>query len=87
MRTGQINALHRIRTKAAQYTNHTKDCGKIARLCVLFKAYSGERSWKVIRDRLRRPYYFSEVYYVRNIGDRKQRTDSGKYSFVNKKAK
>jgi len=51
------------------------------------KAYSGERSWKVIRDRLRGPYYLIEVDCVRNIGDRKQRTESGKYSFVNKKVK
>jgi hypothetical protein len=58
-----------------------------ARLYLLFKAYSGERSWKVIGERLRRPYYLSEVDYVRNIGDRKRRADSGKYSFVNKKVK
>jgi len=56
---GQINALDRIQKKAAQFTNHTKDSDwetlarhrMIVRLCALFKAYSGERAWKVIRDR------------------------------------
>ena len=70
---GQINALDRVQKKAAQFTNHTKDSDwetlaqrrKIARLCALFKAYSGERAWKVIRDRLRRPYYLSRVDHVR----------------------
>ena len=51
-------------------------------MCI-FKAYAGERSWKAIRDRLRRPYYLSRVDHVGKSRDRKQRTDIGKYSFVN----
>jgi hypothetical protein len=39
---------------------------------------------KAIRDRLQRPCYFSRVGHVRKIRDRKQRTDIGKYSIVNK---
>ena len=50
----------------------------------LFKAYSGERAWKAISDRLRGPYCFSRVDHVRKIRDRKRRTDIGKYSFVNR---
>jgi len=50
----------------------------------LFKGYSGERAWKAIRDRLRRPYYLSRIDYVRKIRDRKHRTDIGKYLFVNR---
>ena len=77
--------LHRVQTQAAQFTNHTKDSDwetlaqrrTIARLCALFKAYSGGGAWKAIRDRLNR------VDHVRKIRDRKQRTDIGKYSFVN----
>jgi hypothetical protein len=69
---GQINALDRVQKKAAQFTKHTKDSDwetlaqrrTIARLCALFKAYSGERAWKAIRDRLRRPYYLSRVDHV-----------------------
>jgi len=52
---------------AAQFTDHTKDSDwetlaqrrTIARLCAIFKAYSGEKAWKAIRDRLRRPYCLS----------------------------
>jgi len=59
-REGQINALDRVQKKAAQFTNHTKDSDwenlaqrrTIAGLCAIFKAYSGERAWKAIRDRL-----------------------------------
>ena len=47
----------------------------------------GEGSWKAIRDRLRRSYYLSRVDHVRKIMDRKQRTDIGKYSFVNRTIK
>ena len=57
---GQINALDQIQMKAAQFTNHTKDYDwetldqhrMIARLCALFKAYSGEQAWKGICNRL-----------------------------------
>jgi len=59
-REGEINALDRVQKEAAQFTNHTKDSDwetlaqrrTIARLCALFKAYSGERAWKAIRYRL-----------------------------------
>jgi len=49
-REGQINALDRVQRRAAQFTNHTKNSDwettlthrrTIARLCALFKAYSG----------------------------------------------
>ena len=91
----QINALDRVETKTALFTNHAKDSDwetlaqrrTIARLCALFKAYSGERSWKAIRDRLRRAYYLSRVDHVPEIRGRKQRTDIGKYSFVNRTIK
>ena len=92
-REGQINALDRVQKKSAQFTNPTKDSDKetlaqrrtTAPLCPLFKAYSVERVWKTIHDRLRRPYCLSRVDHVQKIRDRKQRTDIGNYSFVNKK--
>ena len=62
-------------------------CRMIARLFALFKAYSGEWAWKAIRDRLQRPYYLSRVDHIRKIRDGKQRTDIGKYSFVNRTIK
>jgi len=94
-REGQIKALDGVRKKDAQFTNHTKDYEweiltqrrTIARLCSLFKVYSGEWAWKSICDRLRRPYYLSKFDQVQKIRDRKQRTDIGKYSFVNRTIK
>ena len=88
---GQINALDRVQKKAAQFTNHIKDSDweilgerrKIARICALFRAYCGERSWKAVRDRLIGPYCLSRVDHVWEIKDRNQRTDVGNYSFVN----
>jgi hypothetical protein len=49
--------------------------------------YTGERAWKAISDRLRRPYYLSKVDHVQKIRDRKQSTNTGKYSFVNRTIK
>ena len=57
-RGGEINVLDRIQKKAAQFTNYTKDSDwetlvrrrTIARLCAIFKAHSGERTWKAICD-------------------------------------
>ena len=40
-----------------------------------------------IRDKLRIPYYLSRVDHDRKIRDRKQRTDIGKYRFVNRTIK
>jgi hypothetical protein len=53
-------------------------------MCALFKAYIGERAWKAIGDRLQAPLYLSRVDHFRKIRARKQRTDIGKYSFVNR---
>jgi hypothetical protein len=55
---------------------------KIARICALFKAYTGERAWKAISDRLQNPYYLSRFEGDRKIRSRKQKADEGKYSFV-----
>jgi hypothetical protein len=89
-REGQINALDRVQRKAAKFANLTNASdwdtlahrGTVARLCTLLKAYNGEWAWKAIGARLHRPYYLS-----RKIKQRKQRTDIGKYSFVNKTIK
>jgi hypothetical protein len=52
-------------------------------MCALYKAYTGERAWKDIRDRLQAPSYLSRVDHNWKIRATKQRTDFGKYSFVN----
>ena len=50
----------------------------------LYKAYTGEKAWKAIGDRLEAPSYLSRVDRLWKIRARKQRTDIGKYSFVNR---
>ena len=57
---------------------------KLARVCALYKAYTGERAWKVITDRLQAPGYLSRVDHNWKIRARRQRTGVGKYSFVNR---
>jgi len=57
---------------------------KISRICAFFKAYSGERAWKAIGDRLQRTNYLSRVDHERKIRNRRQSTDIGNYSFVNR---
>ena len=52
-------------------------------MCSL-KAYSGEQAGKAIGDRIQRPHYLSRVDHERKIRSRRQRTDIGKYSFVNR---
>ena len=81
--------------KVAEFTNRTKDSDwetlaqrkTIACLCALLKAYSEERVWKAIRDRLRRLFYLSRVDHIRKIRNRKQRTNIDKHSFVNRTIK
>jgi len=91
-REGQISALDRVQKKAAKFAHHMNSPNwetlasrrKLSCICALFKAYCGERAWKPIGDRLQRPHYLSRVDHERKIRSRRQRTDIGKYSFVNR---
>jgi len=87
----QISALDRAQNKAAKFAHHSGGSDweslvqrrKIARMCALYKAYTGERVWKATGDRLQVPSYLSRVDHHWKIRARKQRTDIGKY-FVNR---
>jgi hypothetical protein len=76
--------------KEAKFASHTKDSvwetlvqrRKIARICALFKVYTGERAWKSMRDRLKGPCYLGRDDHDRKIRVRKKKTEIGKYSFV-----
>ena len=57
---------------------------KIASICALYEAYSGELAWKAIGDRLLRPYNLSRVDHDWKIRKSWQRTEIVKYSFVNR---
>ena len=88
----QISALDRVQNKAAKFAHHSGGSDwdslaqrrKIARMCALYKTYTGKRAWKVIGDRLQAPSYLSSVDHHWKIRARKQITDIGKYSFVNR---
>jgi hypothetical protein len=54
---------------------------KVSRICAL---YTGKRAWKAIDDRLEKPCYLSRVDHNWKIRSRKQKTDIGKYSFINR---
>jgi hypothetical protein len=57
-REGQINVLDRVQKKAAKFAHHRNESNwdtltehrKLARLCALFKAYTGVRAWKAVGD-------------------------------------
>jgi len=88
----QTSASDCVQNKAAKFANHSGDSDweplaqrrKIGRVCALFKAYTGERAWKAIGDRLQAASYLSRVDHFWKIRVRKQRTNIGKYSCVNR---
>ena len=90
-REGQISALDRVQKNKTKFAHHTNipnwenmtSRRKLSRICGLFKAYYGERAWKAIGDRLQRPHYVGRVDQEENW-KRRQRTDIGKYSFLNR---
>jgi len=59
----------------------------IARICALFKAYTGGQARKTIWDRLLKPCYMSRDNHNRKIRTGKKRTHVGKYSFINRTIK
>jgi hypothetical protein len=94
-REGQVSALNRVQKRAAKFGNNSNKMGwetwpqrrTIARICPLFKAYTGGLAWKAIGDRLLKPCYLSREDHNKKIRTRKQRANVGKYSFVNRTIK
>jgi len=80
---------------AAKFANNINDLGwktlaqrrLIARICAIFKAYTGGRAWKATGDRLLKRCYLSRDSHSLKISTRKQRKEVGKYSFVNRTIK
>ena len=87
----QIRALDRVQNKAVKFVHYSGGSNwesqvrrrKIAGICTLYKAYTSQRAWKVIRDRLQAPSCFCRIDHKWKIRARRQRTDVRKYSFVN----
>jgi len=94
-REDQVSVLNRVQSRAAKIANNINDSvwesltqrRWIARICAIFKACTGRWGWKAIGDRLLKPCYPSREDHNRKIKTRKQRTDDGKYFFVNKNIK
>ena len=90
-RERQVSALNRVQKRAAKFANNKNESGwetfaqrrLIARICALFKAYTRGWAWTEIGDRLLKLCYLSRDDHNRKIRTWKQRTDVGKYSFVN----
>jgi hypothetical protein len=86
-RVGQVSALNRVQARAAKFANNTDQIGwealsgrrLVSRLCAPFKAYLGNRAWKAIYRTI-----LGREDHNRKIRSRKQRTDIGKFSFVNR---
>jgi hypothetical protein len=84
-----------VQNRAAKFANNINEsgwetlaqCRLIARICALFKAYTGRWAWKAIGDRLLKSCYLSRGDHNRKNTTRKQRTDVGKYSFINRTIK
>jgi hypothetical protein len=55
-----------------------------ARLRALFKAYLGHKAWVDIKRRLYMPTYYGRGDHSFKIKLRQQRTDVGKFSFLNR---
>jgi hypothetical protein len=66
-RGGQVIALDRAQKKVVKFGSHTSDSvwetltqrSKIGRICAFLKAYTGERAWKGLGDRLQGTCYLS----------------------------
>jgi hypothetical protein len=95
-REGQVSALNRVQKRAGKFGNNSTETGwetlpqrrMIARICALFKAYKGgEPAWKAVGDRLLKPCYLCRDDHKKKTRTRKQRTDVGKYSFLNRTIK
>jgi hypothetical protein len=75
----QISALDSTQNKAAKFVLHSGGSEweflvqrrKIARMCALYKAYTGERAWKAIGDRLQAPSYLNSIDHYWKIRARK----------------
>ena len=65
----QISAFDRVQNRAANFAHLSRGSDweslaqrrKIARMCALYKAYTGDRGWMAIGDRLQASSYLSRV--------------------------
>jgi len=85
----QMSVLDRVKNKAAKFAGGSDGESwaqrrKTTGMCALYKAYTSDRARKAMQDRLQASSYLSRVDHYYKIRARKQRTDIGKYSFMNR---
>lgn len=95
-RLGQIKSLEKVQKYAAKFVKRGRSYSDLtsweplekrrekSRLCALYKAIRGDPSWAEVRARLSKPTYVARKDHSSKIRQRKQRTDVGKFSFVNR---
>ena len=94
-RERQVSSLNQVQKRVFKFANNINELGwetsaqqrLIAQIYILFKAYTMRWAWKAIRNRLLKPSYLSRDNRNWKIRTRKQRTDVGKYSFINRTIK
>lgn len=57
---------------------------KRSRLCAMFNTYTNQPAWRELNKRLEKPTYISRVDHPFKVKGRPQRTNYGKYSFINR---
>ena len=92
-RSGQVSVLNWVQNRAARFANNINESGSETlaqndspNMCP-FQGIHWGKDWKAIWDRLLKPCYMSRDGHNLKIRTRKQRTDVGKYSFVNRTIK
>jgi len=90
-----VSDLNWVPKRGAKFANNVNEWGwetlaqrrLTARICAISKPYTGRRAWKAIGNRLLKACYLIRGDHNWKIMTRKQRTDVGKYSFVNRTIK
>lgn len=96
----QINSLERIQYRAAKFVKGKREDGndtikelkwetlenrrRKTRITSLYRAHLGQKAWVDITARLEKPTYYGRNDHDFKIKCRKQKTDVGKFSFLNR---
>ncbi|KAJ4430057.1 hypothetical protein ANN_22265 [Periplaneta americana] len=96
----QINSLERIQYRAAKFVKGKREDGndtikelkwetlenrrRKTRITALYRAHLGQKAWVDITARLEKPTYYGRNDHDFKIKCRKQKTDVGKFSFLNR---
>ncbi|KAJ4427036.1 hypothetical protein ANN_26835, partial [Periplaneta americana] len=77
-------ALKRCRNNSTLKWDSLTDRRTRIRLCAMYKIYRGEPAWGEIKNRLQPPNYSSRNDHSHKLRERRHRTDTGKFYFLNR---